>query len=334
MHLLGGATDGQTPLDPDEAEGLLRRTITTLGELDEVEQENIAKAIPWALRTARGAADIMTEAFLRDLHHRMYGDVWRWAGTYRRSNRNIGVEWWQVPTEIAALVGDGRYWLESGTLAPAELCVRFTHRLVSHVHPFPNGNGRHSRLVATRSRSAWASRHTPEVSASSSRPASSAAATWMAYVAPTRATSLRCLHSPARKSAPRPLTETEAGAPSRPSLRTRRPAIRRGCNSAQCSTAATSRRHPSTRPRRDRAARAQASRREGPCRPLRARCWRGTAGRRSTATGGRVSRCRHGATRRATPGCVRRARHGATPSMGSSAALRAWGRSSARLLRR
>ena len=78
----------------------------------------------------------------------MYGDVWRWAGTYRRSNKNIGVDWWQVPTEIAALIGDGRYWLESGTLAPDELCVHFTHRLASHVHPFPNGNGRHSRLVA------------------------------------------------------------------------------------------------------------------------------------------------------------------------------------------
>lgn len=148
MRLLGGETDGQTPLDPDEAEGLLRTTITTLGELDEVEQENIAKSIPWTLRTTRGAADILTETFLRDLHRRMYGDVWRWAGTYRRSNKNIGVEWWQVPTEIAALLGDGRYWLESKTLAPDELCVRFTHRLVSHVHPFPNGNGRHSRLVA------------------------------------------------------------------------------------------------------------------------------------------------------------------------------------------
>ena len=148
MHLLGGETDGQTPLDPDEADGLLRTTITTLGELDEVEQENIAKAIPWALRTARGAADVLTETFLRDLHRRMYGDVWRWAGMYRRSNKNIGVDWWQVPSEIAALISDGLYWLEHGTFLPEELCVRFKHRLVSHIHPFPNGNGRHSRLVA------------------------------------------------------------------------------------------------------------------------------------------------------------------------------------------
>src|SRR5690606_30733204 len=81
------------------------------------------------------------------LHKRMFGDVWKWAGMYRRTARNIGIDAYRVPTEMAATFDDLRYWVENETYAPDEIAVRLHHRLVA-IHPFPNGNGRHARLVA------------------------------------------------------------------------------------------------------------------------------------------------------------------------------------------
>jgi Fic-DOC domain mobile mystery protein B len=75
----------------------------------------------------------------------MFGQVWKWAGTYRQSNKNIGSDWPHVPTEVRKLCDDARYWLERETYPWSELGARLHHRLVS-IHPFPNGNGRHARL--------------------------------------------------------------------------------------------------------------------------------------------------------------------------------------------
>jgi Fic-DOC domain mobile mystery protein B len=147
MHYLRGDADGQTPLDADEAAQLLRPAITTLGELDIAEQENIAQAVQWAFSRRRAYNAVLDEPFLRRLHRRMFGGVWRWAGTYRQTARNIGVDSWSIPQEVAGLLGDARYWVEHETFDPTELAVRFHHRLVA-IHPFPNGNGRHSRLAA------------------------------------------------------------------------------------------------------------------------------------------------------------------------------------------
>jgi Fic-DOC domain mobile mystery protein B len=147
MHHLGGDADGQTPLDPDEAAQILRPAITTRGELDIVEQESIAQAIRWAFGRRRNPQTVLEERFLRRLHKRIFGDVWRWAGTYRQTARNIGVEHWMIQEEIGRLLGDSRFWVENATYEPSELCVRFHHRLVA-IHPYPNGNGRHSRLAA------------------------------------------------------------------------------------------------------------------------------------------------------------------------------------------
>ena len=88
-----------------------------------------------------------TERFLCNLHKRMFGDVWKWAGKYRATPRNLGVEPWKIQTEIFQLLDDVRYWIENRTYAPDEIAVRFHHRLVA-IHPFPNGNGRWSRLAA------------------------------------------------------------------------------------------------------------------------------------------------------------------------------------------
>lgn len=139
--------DGQTPLDEDEKDGLLIPAIATRGELDEFEQQNIEQAVAWSLGRSFKPDTVFTEAFLKSLHKRMYGNVWAWAGEYRNSNKNIGVDKWQIPTELRQLLDDVKYWVANNTYAPDELTIRFKHRLVS-IHCFPNGNGRHSRLMA------------------------------------------------------------------------------------------------------------------------------------------------------------------------------------------
>jgi Fic-DOC domain mobile mystery protein B len=136
--------DGATPLDPDEVRGLLLSHITSRAELDRWEQENIAAAEVWALR--RVPRDILTDGFIRRLHKRMFGTVWRWAGDFRTTGKNIGVPAWQIAGELRNLCADCAVWIERGAFPPDEIAVRFHHRLTV-IHPFPNGNGRHARLM-------------------------------------------------------------------------------------------------------------------------------------------------------------------------------------------
>ncbi len=139
--------DGQTPLDEDEKVGLLIPTIATRGELDEFEQQNIEEAIQWVLSRTLKSNTIFTEQFTRNLHQRMYGKVWDWAGEFRKTNKNLGVDKWQISSALKALLDDATYWVDHQTYPPDEIAVRFKHRIVS-IHCFPNGNGRHSRLMA------------------------------------------------------------------------------------------------------------------------------------------------------------------------------------------
>ncbi|WP_126974518.1 mobile mystery protein B [Gynurincola endophyticus] len=141
--------EGQTPLDPDEKDGLLIPTIFTRHELDEVEQRNIEDAIRWTLERRKRfmLAEVLSEQFVIELHKRMYGEVWEWAGRFRNTNKNIGVDKYQIGIELRALLDDCRYWIENKTFSEDEIAVRFKHRIVS-IHCFPNGNGRHSRLIA------------------------------------------------------------------------------------------------------------------------------------------------------------------------------------------
>ncbi len=136
--------EGATPLDPDEAQGLLLSHITGRSELDRWEQENIAEAEKWAFR--RTPRDILSDGFIKRLHKKMFGTVWRWAGEYRTTGKNIGVPSWQIVTELRNLCADCAIWIEHGTYPPHEIAVRFHHRLTV-IHPFPNGNGRHARLM-------------------------------------------------------------------------------------------------------------------------------------------------------------------------------------------
>lgn len=136
-----------TPLEPAEREGLLQSWITHRRDLNEAEQENIVEGAAWAHRRGRRPQDILSVDFALTLHKRMFGDVWKWAGTCRSTARNIGIDAYRIQTEMAALFDDARYWVENKTYPPDEIAVRLHHRLVA-IHPFPNGNGRHARLMA------------------------------------------------------------------------------------------------------------------------------------------------------------------------------------------
>ena len=147
MGLDLGDKDGQTPLDEDEKDGLLIRTITTRGELDEFEQLGVEKANGWLLSRKLDANRILTEDFVRDLHKRMFGDGWKWACAFRKINKNIGVDKLEISIELRKVLDDCRFWIENKTFAEDEIAFRLSHRMVV-VHPFANGNGRHSRLIA------------------------------------------------------------------------------------------------------------------------------------------------------------------------------------------
>ena len=133
-----------TPLTAEEREGLIPSHVTLHRELNELEQQNILEADTWVFARRHNP---LRRAFLRSLHHRMFGKVWRWAGVYRSSNKNIGVDRKQIQIRLDEALDNVRYWIEHKTFPPDEIAVRFHHALV-FIHPFPNGNGRWSRLMA------------------------------------------------------------------------------------------------------------------------------------------------------------------------------------------
>ncbi len=135
--------DAATPLTPEERRDLIPTYVALRRELNEVEALNVADGERWALSRKRNVLD---EVFLQRMHLRMFGDVWRWAGKYRSSERNIGVASYMVPVAMRQTIDDAKYWVEQKSWPSEELAVRFAHKLVS-VHPFPNGNGRWSRLA-------------------------------------------------------------------------------------------------------------------------------------------------------------------------------------------
>jgi Fic-DOC domain mobile mystery protein B len=148
MALTDPHAPGATPLTAEQLKGLRNPFITTHAELNRAEQANIVRARLWA-RTARSIVmpGMLGREFLEDLHRRMYGDVWSWAGKQRTVDTNIGVDFPKIGVELRILIDDARYWLDHGTYPPIEYAVRMHHRLV-FIHPFPNGNGRLSRFYA------------------------------------------------------------------------------------------------------------------------------------------------------------------------------------------
>lgn len=136
---------GATPLGPDDLTGLRLSYVTTRADLDAAEESNILRAMVWTQRSRRTA--ILERDFVLALHKRMFGDVWAWAGKWRRRETSIGVDPATIVVRVEALLGDVRYWVEHATYGPDEIAVRLHHQMVL-IHPFANGNGRHTRLMA------------------------------------------------------------------------------------------------------------------------------------------------------------------------------------------
>lgn len=137
---------GQTPLDADEARSLLLHWIATRADLNVAEEENVADGMVWSSRAIL-RQPVLTQDFLRRLHKQMLGRVWAWAGQYRDSERNIGVPPHSISTELKQLLDDVAAWDEFETYPIDERAARLHHRL-TFIHPFPNGNGRCSRIFA------------------------------------------------------------------------------------------------------------------------------------------------------------------------------------------
>lgn len=139
--------DDATPLDPALRGDLLQTWITTRADLNEAEEENILDGADWARRRRGGAEALLNEDFSKSLHEQMFGDVWKWAGSYRQNELNIGIAPHLVPAEMPVMLDNARFWVENNTFPPDAIAVRLHHRL-TQIHGFPNGNGRHARMMA------------------------------------------------------------------------------------------------------------------------------------------------------------------------------------------
>jgi Fic-DOC domain mobile mystery protein B len=137
--------DGNTPLDEEESDGLIPAHITTQGALNEWEQANILEAEEWVF--AHKHSHYLSMDFTFELHRRMFASTWTWAGKARTTGKDIGVAASDIRPELLNLLRDAQHWIEQKIYEPDELAARFHHRLVQ-IHVFPNGNGRHARLMA------------------------------------------------------------------------------------------------------------------------------------------------------------------------------------------
>ncbi len=136
--------DNSTPLTEDEKQQLKIKWITTRAELNELETKGIAEAEIWLMTNKK---DILNETFIKKLHKKMFGSIWKWAGTFRTTERNIGVAPYNIQPQMKMLIDDIKFWISHKTYSEKEIAIRFHHRLVQ-IHPFPNGNGRISRIMA------------------------------------------------------------------------------------------------------------------------------------------------------------------------------------------
>lgn len=136
---------GASDLTPDELKGLKVPGITTHRELNEVEAVNIEQGLLWLDQRPR-TFDLLTDDAAKEIHLRLFGGVWKWAGEYRQTGKNIGVNVGHISTEMRYCLDDARMWLDREVYPLPELLARFHHRLVK-IHPYPNGNGRWSRIM-------------------------------------------------------------------------------------------------------------------------------------------------------------------------------------------
>lgn len=147
MSDLFQAKEHETPLTEEEKLDLIP-SLSTRAELNEAERANIFMARIWAMRPRTlKRDDLVTDTYSRELHQRMFDGVWKWAGCYRKTERNLGWEVHRLTEGVYNAFADARVWLQYDTYPLQEAAVRLHHQLV-RVHPWPNGNGRHARLMA------------------------------------------------------------------------------------------------------------------------------------------------------------------------------------------
>lgn len=139
--------DDATPFDAALRGDLLQTWVTSRADLNEAEEENIVKGAAWGRGRRGKAVDILNEDFVKTLHKRMFGEVWKWAGNYRQRELNIGIDPHLIAAQMPAMFDDVRYWMEHNTYPHDELAARLHHRLMQ-IHGFPNGNGRTARMMA------------------------------------------------------------------------------------------------------------------------------------------------------------------------------------------
>lgn len=138
--------EGQAHLDEEELGGLKIGDLNTILAIKELEDKGIAKTVAWTEKNYFKAERIFTEAFIKEIHKRMFGEVWNWAGKFRLSNKNLGVDKIKISSEIKQLISNTRFWIEDETYTPDEIAVRFAHRLMQ-IQCFPDGNARHARIM-------------------------------------------------------------------------------------------------------------------------------------------------------------------------------------------
>ena len=139
--------DGNTPIRQEDAEQLIPR-ISTMGELNEYEALNILEARAWGFSSrSMTSTDPLEESYVRTLHSKMFDQVWKWAGTYRKHEVSIGCDPAEIVQRIPQLLANTKYWIDHKTFLIDECLIRFHHQLVSKIHPFANGNGRHARMI-------------------------------------------------------------------------------------------------------------------------------------------------------------------------------------------
>lgn len=139
--------DGSTPLDPNEKQGLIPGHLKFQKELNEWEQQNIIQAELWLKSKKQSIENVLKVQFINSLHKKMFDETWKWAGKFRKTEKNIGVLPHEISVNLHQLIGDVKYWIENNTYSQDEICVRLHHRLV-WIHCFPNGNGRHARIYS------------------------------------------------------------------------------------------------------------------------------------------------------------------------------------------
>ncbi|OFW81036.1 MAG: hypothetical protein A2887_02105 [Alphaproteobacteria bacterium RIFCSPLOWO2_01_FULL_40_26] len=147
MNKIKFSSFGQTPIDEDEKHDLIP-DLDTLDDLNIFEQENIIEAQKWV-----GGSNIIKKSdlldfdFLTKLHKKMFDKTWKWAGQLRKTDKNIGCDPNKIRIELKNLQNDFKFWVDNQTYSIKQIALVVHHRLVK-IHIFPNGNGRHARLVA------------------------------------------------------------------------------------------------------------------------------------------------------------------------------------------